>query len=278
MKKSIFLFTFLLLSTIVWSQKKEKIKASKIVTITQKEIGNFENIEIEDEIDVFIIKGDQPNVEIEADDNTHESFDIKLNGTTLRVGLMHTISGAKKTSVRITYTDQFKMLIAKGEAKVTALSDLKLNQATFKCYDDARLFLNADCDNFTLIANDKSKVEINIKSDDILFELSKNTNVKALIRSSNFKCDMYQKATATIEGDVNSCNLRMDNSTTFTGKNLATKTAVLVIESSAKSHIQVSDKLTLESSGKSETNLYGNATIEIKRFADESSLNKKLLK
>ena len=53
MKKSIFLFTFLLLSTIVWSQKKEKIKASKIVTITQKEIGNFENIEIEDEIDVL---------------------------------------------------------------------------------------------------------------------------------------------------------------------------------------------------------------------------------
>jgi hypothetical protein len=278
MKKSILLFTFLILSSFAWSQKKEKIKASKIVTITQKEIGNFENIEIVDEIDVFIIKGDKPNIEIEADDNTHESFDIKSVGTTLRIGLMHTISGAKKTSVRITYTDQFKMLIAKGEAEITALSYLKLSQATFKCYDNARLFLNVDCDNFTLIANDKSKVELNIKSEDILFELSKSTNVKALIRSSNFKCDMYQKASANIEGDVNNLKLRMDNKSDFIGKNLVVQSASVIAEASSKSSIQVVSQLFLESSGKSETHLYGNATIEIKRFADESLLSKKLLK
>lgn len=278
MKKSILLFTFLILSSFAWSQKKEKIKASKIVTITQKEIGNFENIEIVDEIDVFIIKGDKPNIEIEADDNTHESFDIKSVGTTLRIGLMHTISGAKKTSVRITYTDQFKMLIAKGEAEITALSYLKLSQATFKCYDNARLFLNVDCDNFTLIANDKSKVELNIKSEDILFELSKSTNVKALIRSSNFKCDMYQKASANIEGDVNNLKLRMDNNSDFIGKNLIVQSASVIAEASSKSSIQVVSQLFLESSGKSETHLYGNATIEIKRFADESLLSKKLLK
>ncbi len=278
MKKFLILFVVILFSTATWSQKKEKLKASKIVTISQKEIGHFDSLEVEDKIDVFIIKGDQPSIEIEADDNTHESFDIKLNGTTLRIGLAHNISGAKKTSIRITYTDDFKMLVAKGDANVTALADVKLNQVTFKCYDDARLFLNADCANFTLIANDKSKVEINLKSDDVIFELSKNANIKALVRSSNFKCDMYQKASANIEGDINDLKLRMDNSTGFTGKNLIAQTAYVVAEAGSKNSIQVANKLVLESSGKSETNLYGNATIEIKRFADESSLNKKLVK
>lgn len=278
MKKNLILFVVLLFSTLAWSQKKEKLKASKIVTISQKEIGNFDSLEVEDEIDVFIVKGDQPSIEIEADDNTHESFDIKLNGTTLRIGLVHNITGAKKTSIRITYTDDFKMLVAKGDANVTALADVKLNQVTFKCYDNSRLFLNADCANFTLIANDKSRIEINLKSDDAIFELSKNTSVKALVRSSNFKCDMYQKASANIEGDINDLKLRMDNSSDFIGKNLVAQTASVIAEGSSKNSVQVATKLLLESSGKSETNLYGNATIEIKRFADESSLNKKLLK
>lgn len=278
MKKFLILSVALLFSITTWSQKKEKLKASKIVTISQKEIGNFDSLEVEDAIDIFIVKGDQPSIEIEADDNTHESFDIKLNGTTLRIGLVHNISGAKKTSIRITYTDDFKMLVAKGDANVTALADVKLNQATFKCYDNSRLFLNADCSNFTLLANDKSKVEINLKSNDVIFELSKNTNVKALVRSSNFKCDMYQKASANIEGDINDLKLRMDNSTSFTGKNLVAQTASVITEASAKNTVQVATKLLLESSGKAETNLYGNATIEIKRFADESTLNKKLLK
>lgn len=278
MKKFLILSVVFLFSITTWSQKKEKLKASKIVTISQKEIGNFDSLEVEDAIDIFIVKGDQPSIEIEADDNTHESFDIKLNGTTLRIGLVHNISGAKKTSIRITYTDDFKMLVAKGDANLTALADVKLNQATFKCYDNSRLFLNADCSNFTLLANDKSKVEINLKSNDVIFELSKNTNVKALVRSSNFKCDMYQKASANIEGDINDLKLRMDNSTSFTGKNLVAQTASVIAEASAKNTVQVATKLLLESSGKAETNLYGNATIEIKRFADESTLNKKLLK
>jgi hypothetical protein len=278
MKKILLLFVAILISTVAWSQKKEKLKASKIVTISQKEIGNFDSLEVEDEMDVFIVKGDQPSIEIEADDNTHESFDIKLNGTTLRIGLIHNISGAKKTSIRITYNDDFKMLVAKGDANVTALADVKLSQVTFKCYDNARLFLNADCVNFTLIANDKSKIEINLKSEDAVFELSKNTNVKALVRSSNFKCDMYQKAAVTIEGDTNDLNLRMDNSSDFMGKNLVAQTATVITEASSKNSVHVASKLVLESSGKSETNLYGNATIEIKRFLDESTLNKKLLK
>ena len=89
---------------------------------------------------------------------------------------------------------------------------------------------------------------------------------------------MYQKATANIEGDINDLQLRMDNTTDFVGKNLITQTANVIAEGSSKNSVQVATKLLLESSGKAETNLYGNATIEIKRFADESSLNKKLLK
>ncbi len=278
MKKTYLLFALILISTVSWSQKKEKIKASKIVTVSQKEIGNFDSLEIQDEIDVFLVKGSICGIEIEADDNTHELFDFRLSGNILRIGLTHDISGAKKTSVRITYTDDFKMLVAKGESDITALAEVKLNDITFKCYDQSRLFLNADCKNFTLIANDKSKVEINLKAEDAVLELSKNSNLKALISASNLKCDMYQKSSAVVEGDIIDFKLRMDNYSDFNGKKLSTKTASLLVEADSKNSVIVNTKLTLEASGKSETNFYGDGKVELKKFIDQAVLFKKINK
>ncbi len=278
MKNNYIIFTLLLLTSFTYAQKSEKIKGSKIVSVTHREIGGFENIEVEDNIDIFLVKGNDTALEIEADDNTHEAFETSLSGTTLRIRLTKDISGAKKLSIRVTYTDNLKMLIARTDANVTALSELNLSNITFKCYDNSRLFLNANSKNFTLIANDKSKVEMNLKSDDVVLELNKNTVVKALITSVKLKCDMYQKASATIEGDVDDFKLRMDNNTNFTGKNLSANTASLIIEGNAKSGIQVKSRLSLEATGRSETYLYGDAKVDVKRFADEATIYKRTLK
>jgi hypothetical protein len=278
MKNNYIIFTLLLLSTFTYSQKSEKLKGSKIVSVTHREIGAFENIEVEDNIDIFLVKGNDTALEIEADDNTHEAFETNLSGNTLRIRLTKDISGAKKLSIRVTYTDNLKMLIAKTDANVTALSELNLSNITFKCYDNSRLFLNANSKNFTLIANDKSKVEMNLKSEDVVLELNKNTTIKALITTAKLKCDMYQKSSATIEGDVEDFKLRMDNNTNFTGKNLTTNLASLIMEGNAKSGIQVKTRLTLEAAGRSETFLYGDAKIDVKRFSDEATIFKRTLK
>ena len=84
-KKIALLFTFLFLTTIAVAQKKEKIKGSKIVTVWVKEIPSFENIEINDNFEVFLVKSDKPSLEIEADDNLHEIINYEVAGETLRV-------------------------------------------------------------------------------------------------------------------------------------------------------------------------------------------------
>lgn len=249
-----------------------------MVIVTQKQIANFDNIEVVDEVEVFLIKGDQASIEIEADDNLHDAFDINVTGKTLHLGFSKEISGAKKTSVRVTYTDTFKMLIAKDDSNITALAEIKLDDITFKCYDNSRIFLYANSKNFTLIANDKTRVELNLKSLDAVFELSKNTTVKALVSSPKFKCDMYQKATATIEGDVDDLKLRMDNNADFLGKGLVAKNATLIVEGATKSNINVVTKLNLDASGRAEINFYGEGKLDVKRFSDEVTINKKLLK
>lgn len=126
--KKIVLISCLLLTAMAFSQKKEKVKGSKIVKSELKTIEDFESIELEDNIEVFLVKGNDCALEIEADDNLIPFIEYKINGNNLRVSTAKDISSYKKLSVRITYTDKLNMVIAKDETNITALSDVVLDR------------------------------------------------------------------------------------------------------------------------------------------------------
>ncbi|MBM6500388.1 GIN domain-containing protein [Flavobacterium macrobrachii] len=277
MKKTILLL-FLLTTTFGFSQKKEKVKGSKVVTMEQKQIENFKSIEVEDNLEVFLVKGNECGLEIEADDNLHEFIDYKLSGSNLRITTNKDISSFKKLSVRITYTDELDMVIAKNETNVTALSDVDLKTVTFKSYDYAKLYLNAKCKNFTLMANDKSKIELNLKSEKAAIDVSKNAQVKALIASTDLLFDMYQKSTAIIEGDVNTLKLRLDNNSDFNGSKLTAVNTQLFAEAYSNGKINAKTNIVIDIAGKSEIEIFGEPKFEIKRFTDSATLRKKPIK
>ncbi len=277
--KKIIILSFLIISSITFGQKKEKIKGSKIVKLEQKQVDSFESIEVEDNIEVFLVKGSECGLEIEADDNLIEFIDYKLAGNNLRISTSRDITSFKKLSVRIIYTDKFNMVIAKNETNITSLSDLVIENITFKSYDYSKLFINAKTKDFTLMINDKSKVELNLKSDKTAIDLSKSGFLKAFISSTDTKFDMYQKSSAEIEGDIVNLKLRLDNNTDFTGNKLTTKNAILETSGYSKSNLIVNNILTIDASGNSEIEIYVAPTkIEMKRFIDSAALTKKQMK
>lgn len=275
MKNTIYLFILLLVTTFAFSQKKEKVKGSKIVTTEIKKIEPFEAIEVLDNIEVFLVKGTECGLEIEADDNLHDAIDIVLNGTTLKLSTLKNAFGFKKLSIRITYSDSFNSVITRNDASVTALSDIELENITFKSYDDSKLFINSKSKNFTLIMDDKSKIELNSKSEKSTITLSKNAKLKALISSKELTFDLYQKATSEIEGDVENLKLRLDNNTSFIGKKLSSKNAEVISEAYTNASLMVNGNLSIEASGKSEIEVYGDQKIDLKRFVESAILRKK---
>ena len=274
-KKISFLFTLLFLATIAVAQKKEKIKGSKIVTVSIKEIPSFENIEINDNFEVFLVKSDKPSLEIEADDNLHEIINYEVAGGTLRVSSLREAIGVKKFALRINYTSELKLITAKNESSVHALADLELENITIKNYDNSRAFLNVKANYFALVLNDKAEAEINVKADNTSLELSKNAELKALVTSPELKLDMYQKSQAEIEGNVNNAKMRLDNYAVLTAKKLVIATLELSTESYAKSFINVTNTLNLAASGKTETELLGESKIQITKFLNNATLYKK---
>ena len=273
--KLFLLLSFLFLTTITVAQKKEKIKGSKIVTVSVKEIPAFQNIEINDNFEVFLVKSDKPSIEIEADDNLHEIINYEVTGGTLKVTALRDVSGEKKFAVRINYTSELILITAKNESIIHALADLDLENITIKNYDNSKSFLNVKSNYFALILNDKSEAEINVKSDNTSVELSKNSELKALIISKDLKLDMYQKSKAEIEGNSKNAKLRLDNNSLLTAKNLIIADLELNIENYAKCFINVTNSFLLMASGKTEIELLGDSKIQISKFTNNATLYKK---
>lgn len=275
MKKNILLLLLLLLSTITFAQKKEKIKGSKTVSVERKEIADFDSIEIGSNLEIFLEKGEKTEIKIEADDNLHDIISIGLKANILRINTSKEAINYKKLIVRITYTNDLKHVTANNDAIVNAIQEIQLEEITFKSFDNAKLNLNVNSKNFILNSNDKSKSELNLKSENTSIELSKNASLKALISSIDLKCDLYQKSSATIEGDVTNALIRLDNNADFIGNKLIIKNANLTTEGYSNCKINVDTTISIEASGNSEIQLYGDQKIEMKKFAENAILKKK---
>lgn len=275
MKKHTFLILLLVVTTFAMAQKKEKIKGSKIVTIEQKEIGNFDTLEVSDNLEVFLDRGEKSELKIEADDNLHSIIFIDLIGNTLHVNTTKNAYRYKKLIVRITYTADLKMINAKDDSKVNAIQEIQLNNITVNAFNNAEVNLNVNTTDFTLKSDDKSKTELNLKSENANILLSKKSTLKALITSLNLKCDLYEKSEATLEGDVTNANIRLDNNSEYTANNLVSKNVDLLTESYSKCTINSSVNISIDASGNSSIVLYGDPKIEMKRFADNATISKK---
>lgn len=276
--KKLFSILLLLFVTCTFAQRKEKVKGSKIVTMEQKQVEKFTSIEVEDNLEVFLVKGNECGLEVEADDNLIEFVEFKVSGNNLRISTTREMKSFKKLSVRVTYPSDFNLVIAKNETNVIALSDIDLDNITFKSYDYSKLFLNAKVRQFTLMANDKSKIELNLRAEKATIDVSKSAAVKALIVSKDLGIDMYQKGDAKIEGDVLNFKLRTDNNTNFDGSLLTVTNAQLFTEGYSNTKINVKTEVVIDAAGKSEIQLFGDAKIEMKRFTDSATLTKKPLK
>ena len=276
MKKYIMLLLLVLSTTALVAQKKEKIKGSKIVTTERREIDNFQELVIEDNLEVHLERGEKAEVKIEADENLHQIISLEQYNKTLRIFTTQLASSYKKMIIRVTYTADLNLISSKNESSINAIQELLLDKVTINAFDSSKLLINANVKNFVLQAGDKSKMELNIKSENVTIELNKNASLKALIVTDALKVDQYQKSNATVEGSATSAIIRLDNNASFTGNKLNTKSATITTESYTNCSLFVEKEVIIDAINKSEIQLLGTPKIEMRKFLDEAKLIKKL--
>jgi hypothetical protein len=276
MKKSTALLLLLCITTLTFAQKREKVKGTKIVTTSIKEVESFDGLEVDDNLEVYLERGEKNEIKIEADDNLHDIVGMDLRDKTLRLYTSKESTIFKKLTVHVIYTGTLNKVTAKNEAVIYAIQELKLDDITFNSVDYSKLYLNVNAKKFGLIADDKSRSEINLKAEDASIQLSKNAAIKSLVSAIKFKCDLYQKTVATIEGIAEKATIRLDNNSIFTGTKFTLKDANVTAENYAVGTILAETTLSLAVGDKAELSLFGNPAIQLTRFSEEAKLMKKI--
>ncbi|MBD0724821.1 DUF2807 domain-containing protein [Flavobacterium sp. L1I52] len=275
MKKISILLVAFLSTTILLAQKKDKISGSKIVTSKQRNIKNFSAIEIEDNIEASLERGEFPEVKIEADDNLIDIIDIDVTDNTLHISTSKRVVKSKALKVKITYTAELNTVISKNDAAISAIQEVLGENFTLKTFDDSKVLMNANVKNFALQADGDSKIELNLKSSNTKMELSKSAELKSLVTTTDLALDMYQKAKAKIEGEANNSLIRLENNSELDASKLEIKSIELIAEGQSKNSVNAKKDIVISATEKSETELYGDAKIEMNKFIDKAKLSKK---
>lgn len=278
MKQTITLTVFLLITTFSFAQKSEKLKGSKIVTTEERSTPLFTSILIQDDITVTFIKADSTGVELDADDNLHEALKVANNSGRLTISLNNKLKSFKKFEVRVYYTDALKKVEATDQSKLMILEQMALGDVSFILNNKSKLFLNLKSDASTIEINDDAAVELNSKTEKIHFILTKNATLKALVATTEMKVDQYQKSKTTFEGDVIDLELRMDNNAKLVGKKLTTKNASILAEGYSDTSLFVETNCIISGFANSEIELFGEPTIELKKFTGKAVLKKNTVK
>lgn len=275
MKRIFSILLMLLCTTITFAQNKERIKGSKSVTTKLDNLSAFKSVEVGDNLELYLEKGESTTLKIEADDNLHSIISSKVIDSVLYLNTTKEAYRYKKLIVHVTYTNALGLITVKDQSMVNAIQELQLDTIKIKAYNDSKLFLNVNSKSFYLEANDKSKTELNLKSEKGKVILSQNATLKSLVKTENFTCDLYQKSIAEIEGNSTNAKIRLDNNGNFTGKKFSCKNINLVAESYSNCSVNAETTISISANGKSEIQLLGTPKIEIINFSDEVKLFKK---
>lgn len=275
MKKISILLLVFLSTTIVFAQKKEKISGSKNVASKQKNIGNFSAIEVEDNFEISLERGEYPEIKIETDDNLMDIIDIEVNDGVLHLSTSKKVTKSKALKIKVTYTAELNSITAKNDVVIKAIQEIQNEQISIKSFDNSKLFINANTKNFTLEADGNSKIELNLKSEKAKIALTKNSEIKSLVTTTDFAFDMYQKTKAKIEGQAVTSTIRLENNAELEASKLEIGNINLFAEGQSKSAVNAIKNININANEKSEIDLYGLAKIEMKQFIDKAKLSKK---
>jgi hypothetical protein len=273
--KSILLFLAFSLQVGIFAQTTDKIKGDRNVTIKQTYIDDFEVISVGDDFNVDLIYNSKPSVEIETDDNLHEVIQFEVVNGVLTFKELQRITSKRALKITVNYANALKGIEVKNSAELRSLTSMELGPVSLSVSDNARAYLNIKATDFDFKASGKSKTRLNLTAESSKIELSDDSKLDALINSPASEFDLYQRTDATIEGTTDTANLRLDNSSNFFGNNYTVKNCQLTTEGSSDATIEVLENFSLEASGNTETFLYGEPSIVIKRLSGSAKLQKK---
>lgn len=279
MLKKVLLFTLVTcFSYSAFAQKKERIKGNRNVTSQETPINSFNKIIVGEDFYIDIIEGEQASVFIEADDNLHDIIRFSVADSVLSFRTTKKITTRKKLSIKVIYTTALSEIETIENGEISSLTSINLDDLTVKNAGTSRAFLNIKSQTLTLTSKERSRVKLNLTTNESKFELSDNSKLDGLVNADRMTIDMYQRSDAKLRGNLDKLKVRTSNSANMVGKELVTVNCEVLTEDSSDVAVNVTNELFIDVSESGEVYIYDEPKITLNNFAGTAKLHKKELK
>jgi len=269
------LFLFSFFSFVNTYSQQEKIKGNKIVNTEEYTLETFHTIDIYNNFEISLDESSDHQIKIEADSNLHEFISYEVIDSVLTIKSDKDLRRAKALNLDISYGSTLKKIILNDKVSAKSLSPITSEKFDLEINDHAEAFFTAELGKINCTTYGKAKAELHVTAREVVYQINENSKLKGIVTTDSFKVDLYQKASATLEGEVTSMLVRADNETDFFGEKLSANRTSLIAEGSSDCYILANETITIEAIDEAEIFLLGEPKVQINLFSNEAALFKK---
>ena len=274
MKKTILVTLLLLITISAFAQKKEKIKGNREVTTVIYEIDPFTTLVVNEELEITLINGSTPQVEVITDDNLHEIFNIDVVDGTLTISTSKEIRSSKKLEVFVTISEDLERIHAEGKAELKSMTTLNINKAEINVMGDAEVNLKIKSDSLAINGYRKSRQEYEIHTNELILTAFEDAKIKATVNATKVTSQV-EFAAVSVQGKTDVLYLEVKEKGEFIAPTFKVREVSVTATEQAKVVVNTTEKITIDAHDNSEIELLGSpASIIMYKFEEEALLRK----
>lgn len=267
---------FLLLIHSIYAQKLEKIKGSKIVTLSEVILDSITSIELSKNINLTFTKGETDKLIISADDNLHEVLDVAVNAGKLSLSLLKKIYSKKAFHLTL-YVSNLTEIVLDDNSTLTNSTPYKTDSLHITLNNKSKLNSFIDADIIIYQGNDSSKSTSDFKAKNINYILQDKATAIHTSNTDITKINVEGKSKITLSGKSTTTYITASQSTSVRAINLISTNTEVIAEDKTTVHINTTKNLSISAKDNSKTYIYGKAAIDLMEFKGKATLYKKQL-
>ncbi|WJJ96953.1 GIN domain-containing protein [Algibacter luteus] len=272
--KNIICVLVVLFSIMVSAQKKEKIKGNKEVIEVYNNLESFSQIEISDQLEVFLMQTGSEGYSLKTDSNLINSIKLEVIDSILKVYTTRNIVSNKKLELNITFQKLNKISLS-NKAKLKGNNMFRLEALAINSLSNSDFELDIVSNDVSIRMDGNSNGKLKLNGEALTMVLNDNAFIKGSVSLTNFNLTVNKRADLNIEGSCDNLNLIATGSSDIKAKNLKATNAVINGSNTSDIYVYSSKNLNVYAKGKTFVYVYGNPEIKVEGLNDKSQIIKK---
>jgi len=253
----------------------DKLKGNKIVIVENRELSNFDKIEIKDKIEVEIIQGAEVSVKVETDENLQFAVLTEVKENVLTISLSNKIIRRKSLKVYITIDALIDEISTSDKAEVSSNGTLTLDLFTLNAGGDSKIKMDVKCSHFTLNNNESANLNLNINTEEGVLNANKTGRAKINLKADRIKVFSHGSSTTELSGTTSDLIVNAENKSNLRSESLESDKITVTASDNSDVHVNAKKAIIISAINSAEIYIYNNPKILIDKFSDKAILRKK---